>query len=318
MLFLPGLPALNNNIGRNPFWEIVKGAVTPYPSQEQIDCQYPKPILLNTGYAHFPYEWSPSTVDIQMLRIGQFVMLIMPGELTTMSGRRIRDAVRSQLISQGVIGDDAYVVLAGPANTYAHYVATPEEYDVQRYEGASTIFGRSTLDAYIDKYGSLVGYLADNATGTVPPSDPAPPEQTSKAISLRTGVIVDNAPIGKSFGDVTTDINTDSPYSAGQTVSATFVGANPRNNLRLEGTFLTIDQQVNGEWKTYRTDSHPSTTYQWLRTNTVLGYSTVTVNWTIESGTPSGTYRITYYGDSKSILGTISSFTGTSSNFIVA
>ena len=42
------------------------------------------------GYAHFPYEWSPSTVDIQMLRVGNFVMLIMPGELTTMSGRRIR------------------------------------------------------------------------------------------------------------------------------------------------------------------------------------------------------------------------------------
>ena len=52
-----------------------------------------------------------------------------------------RDALRTALISQGVLGDDAYVVIAGPANTYAHYVATPEEYSVQRYEGASTIFG---------------------------------------------------------------------------------------------------------------------------------------------------------------------------------
>lgn len=40
------------------------------------------------------------------------------------------------------MGDDAYVVIAGPANTYAHYVATQEEYSVQRYEGASTIFGQ--------------------------------------------------------------------------------------------------------------------------------------------------------------------------------
>ena len=53
-----------------------------------------------------------------------------------------RDALRTALISQGVLGDDAYVVIAGPANTYAHYVATPEEYSVQRYEGASTIFGQ--------------------------------------------------------------------------------------------------------------------------------------------------------------------------------
>ena len=66
------------------------GAVTPSPDTQQTDCQYPKPILLNTGYAHFPYEWSPNTVDIQMLRVGNFVMLIVPGELTTMAGRRLR------------------------------------------------------------------------------------------------------------------------------------------------------------------------------------------------------------------------------------
>ena len=101
------------------------------------------------GFAHWPYEWSPSTVDIQMFRVGNFVMLIMPGELTTMSGRRMREAVRAKLISEGVLGDDAYVVIAGPANTYAHYVATREEYAVQRYEGASTIFGQWTLNAYM-------------------------------------------------------------------------------------------------------------------------------------------------------------------------
>ena len=79
-----------------------------------------------------------------MLRVGNFVMLIMPGELTTMAGRRLREAVRARLISEGVLGDDAYVVIAGPANTYAHYVTTREEYGVQRYEGASTIFGPCT------------------------------------------------------------------------------------------------------------------------------------------------------------------------------
>lgn len=29
-------------------------------------------------------------MDIQLMRVGNFVMLIMPGELTTMSGRRMR------------------------------------------------------------------------------------------------------------------------------------------------------------------------------------------------------------------------------------
>jgi hypothetical protein len=52
-----------------------------------------------------------------------------------------RDALRAKLIAEGVLDDRAYVVIAGPANTYGHYVTTREEYSVQRYEGASTIFG---------------------------------------------------------------------------------------------------------------------------------------------------------------------------------
>ncbi|THH07802.1 hypothetical protein EW145_g3130 [Phellinidium pouzarii] len=302
---------------KNPFWELVKGFITPNPDEQQAACQSPKPILLNTGYAHLPYKWSPSTVDIQMLRVGSFVMLIMPGELTTMAGRRIREAVRAELISQGVLGNDAYVVVAGPANTYGHYIATREEYSVQRYEGASTLFGPFTLESYIDKYTSLVPFLAENATGT-PASDAAPAEQTSKAISLQTAVVFDAPPFFKSFGDVLTDVQTSSAYSAGQTVSAQFVGANPRNNLRLEGTFLTVDQLASGKWTTVKSDSHPSTTYQWVRNDTILGTSTVTISWTIESGTPAGTYRLRYFGDAKAVFGgAISAFTGTSSSFTV-
>jgi len=268
----------NSSAPQNPFWEIVKGAVTPLPSAAQKACQDPKPILLNTGYAHTPYEWAPNSVDVQMLRIGNFVMLIMPGELTTMAGRRIREAVRAKLISSGVLGSDAYVVVAGPANVYAHYVTTREEYGVQRYEGASTIFGQYTLEAYIDKYSSLVPFLGDNASGTVA-SDPPPPEQTSKAISLQTSVVYDAAPIGKKFGAVMTDVSTSATYHPGDTVSAKFVGANPRNNLRLEGTFLSVDQLVSGQWKIARTDSHPSTIFNWTRESTVLGTSSVVISW---------------------------------------
>lgn len=46
-------------------------------------------------------------------------------------------------------GPDVTVVIAGLTNTYSSYVTTFEEYAMQRYEGASTIFGPHTLDAYI-------------------------------------------------------------------------------------------------------------------------------------------------------------------------
>ena len=41
------------------------------------------------------------------------------------------------------------LVIAGLTNTYSSYITTYEEYQAQRYEGASTIFGPHTLDAYI-------------------------------------------------------------------------------------------------------------------------------------------------------------------------
>ncbi|KAJ8515814.1 hypothetical protein ONZ45_g6805 [Pleurotus djamor] len=278
------------------------GAITPLPSKEQIACQAPKPILLNTGFASTPYNWSPRTVDIQMQRIGNLVILVMPGELTTMAGRRLREALRAKLISDGVVGEDAYVVIAGPANTYGHYVTTKEEYSVQRYEGASTIFGQYTLDAYIDKYSSLVSFLTESATG-VPSSDAAPPDLSSSAISLQTAVVFDAAPIGKRFGQVLSNVQT-TTYHAGDAVRVQFVGANPR--------------QVNGQWRAVRSDSHPSTTFKWTRVSTVLGTSTVDITWTIESGTPAGSYRINYFGDSKPLIGSISSFSGTSATFTVA
>jgi neutral ceramidase len=48
-------------------------------------------------------------------------------------------------------------------------------------------------------------------------------------------VIFDSAPFGKSFGAVLVDVNT-TAYHAGDTVSAQFVGANPR--VRLPRLFM--------------------------------------------------------------------------------
>ncbi|KAG9094626.1 hypothetical protein FRC07_011281 [Ceratobasidium sp. 392] len=315
---------------QNPFWEIVKGVVTAPPSEEQKRCHYPKPIFLNTGYTKLPYAWQPDVVDIQMMRSyleslqlwlggesGRFKAFMRPASPFLTLERAYRESVRAKLISSGVIGNDAYVVLAGPANTYSHYVTTREEYGIQRYEGASTIYGPFTLAAYQNLYTGLVGYLADGATDS-PPTGPVPEDLTKKAISLQPGVVLDAAPIGKSFGSVLTNVMTSAPYARGQRVTVVFQAANPRNNLRLEDTYLTVDRLTGNTWSTYRTDSHPSTKFRWTRTNVVLGYSTVEVEWVIEPDAPAGTYRITYQGDSKPLIGSVSSFTGRSSNFTVS
>lgn len=142
----------------------------------------------------------------------------------------------------------------------------------------------------MDIYTKLVPYLSESST-TTPPSTSAPPDLTKNAFSLRTGVVLDNVPIGSSFGKVLTQPN--ASYSRGSQVKVKFQGANPRvstiktvwqtrnsrnlqNNNHLEGTFLTIERQVSSTWVTYRTDSHPSTKYHWLRTNGVRRFFSFT------------------------------------------
>lgn len=44
----------------------------------------------------------PSIVEIQILRAGQLVILCVPGEFTTMAGRRLREAVAAKVPSSAL------------------------------------------------------------------------------------------------------------------------------------------------------------------------------------------------------------------------
>ena len=41
----------------NPFWKLVRNLLKT-PDQKQVDCQHPKPILLDTGEMKEPYDWA--------------------------------------------------------------------------------------------------------------------------------------------------------------------------------------------------------------------------------------------------------------------
>lgn len=301
----PGAP-------ENPFWNLVGGLIAP-PSEAQKKCHYPKPVLLNVGEANTPYPWSPNIVDIQVLRVGQLVIIVSSGEATTMSGRRWREAVHNSIISSG-IATSPLVVLGGPANSYTHYIATQEEYGVQRYEGASTLYGQHTLNAYINSTLRYLPSLADSATGS-PPAGPTPPDNRGNSISLITGVVYDGAGIGRSFGQVSKDVSP--TYARGAFVQVTFVGANPRNNLRLEGTYAAVEKQgTDGTWTQVKDDKDWELVFQWKRANGLIGTSDSTITWdTSITGALAGTYKIRYYGDAKAVGGTITSFQGESAPF---
>ena len=67
----------------------------------------------------FPYEWQPHILDVQLFRVGNFYIAAVPAEFTTMSGRRLRKAIKEKLIELGTGDEETTVVLSGPANGYA-------------------------------------------------------------------------------------------------------------------------------------------------------------------------------------------------------
>jgi neutral ceramidase len=305
---------------KNPLWKVARAFVHS-PSDEQVACQHPKPILLDVGAAKKPYAWSPNIVDIQLLRIGSLIIVVSPGEATTMSGRRWREAIASSAPSTLGIPSPK-VVLGGPANTYAHYIATEEEYSVQRYEGASTLYGPHTLNAYINLTLTYLPYLGsdeEKSKLSVLPPGPSPPINTNNSLSFIRGVIVDNPGFFRKFGKMLSSPDPSKLHVPGELVSATFVGANPRNNFRLEQTFAAVElfNETQKAWIQVRDDKDWFLVYRWKRVSTALGTSEVTLEWEIEEETSTGLYRFRYYGDSKSLTGNIEAFEGTSGVFNV-
>lgn len=75
-----------------------------------------------------PYQWQPKIVSTQVAVIGNIVIAGVPGEFTTMSGRRLRKAIKK--VMNDASDDETSVIVAGLCNTYSDYITTPEEYQV--------------------------------------------------------------------------------------------------------------------------------------------------------------------------------------------
>lgn len=161
-------------------------------SPEDTACHAPKSILLPTGRISVPWPWSPSVVSIQLIQIGHVFIVALPTELTTMAGRRIREALASRLqeltstlhLSDLWVAGTSRVVLAGLANGYADYTVTFEEYQQQRYEGGSTVYGpHSSMHTLSSSSPSAT--TSQRAPHRRPPTRPETSPRASRTRSLR-------------------------------------------------------------------------------------------------------------------------------------
>lgn len=236
----------------NLFWNTVRNFIAK-PIASDIHCHSPKPILLATGRATFPNPWQPQIVPTQLFQIGNVLIAAVPGEFTTMSGRRLRHVLKS------AAGNNANtrVIVAGLSNSYSSYITTPEEYQMQRYEGTSTIFGPYTLPIYLAQYEKLFKALTQQKLDP----GPSPPDFSHRLVTLVPPPLFDSAPWGHDFGHV----KKQPKQSAirGEEIDVEFISSNPRNgNILMHGrSYFTIEKESNESWIAVANDADWDTKY---------------------------------------------------------
>lgn len=293
----------------NSGWHWLTETVFGKIPEEQKQCHYPKPILFYTGRIGIPSKWTQGVVPVQLFKLGDIWIAGVPAEFTTMAGRRLKNRIKNSLISLNALNENTKIIISGLSNSYTHYVTTKEEYDNQRYEGASTLYGPYTLSAYEMLFSQMVHHIIKNDPL---PKSSKPEDLRNTTFSMLPNVIIDTAP-DNDFGRVFQD--SESLYKPGDEVIVKFWSANPRNNPRTNDTYLTVERFENNEWKVIATDNDWETKYIWSRKG--VSRSIATIIWQIPEDIQAGTYRIRHFGDAKYLSGEIKSFVGESKKFII-
>jgi neutral ceramidase len=187
-------------------------------------------IIVSRGLVH---EQVP---EIQVVRVGNRLLLGAPGEPTVEMGRRFEAAVRPEL-PEGV----KEPVVVGLANDYMGYETTPEEYQMQHYEGGHTVFG---LWSSLLIRNSFVALSRAMASG-----EPAPaPDQPAVLGGTNPGAF----PSGDGEGAITEE-PAEHVRRFG-TVSIGWSGSPMGVDRPVDEPFVTLERQAGGQWVASDTD----------------------------------------------------------------
>jgi len=127
---------------------------------DDSDCHSPKsPLLGPLSCLTRPAGVFPATLPLAVAVLGDSMIAFVPAELTVTAGNRLKTRMKSMLA--GFDKAPSRMILAGLANEYIQYVATAEEYELQDYEGASTLFGPNSSNYLSNRFGLLAGSLYD-------------------------------------------------------------------------------------------------------------------------------------------------------------
>ncbi|HEV3378771.1 MAG TPA: neutral/alkaline non-lysosomal ceramidase N-terminal domain-containing protein [Thermoleophilaceae bacterium] len=175
----------------------------------------------------------PKAVPLMAVRVGDGVIVTLPGEPTAEVGARLRAAI------SGV----GRVVVSGVANEFIQYLTTPEEYERQHYEGGSTLYGPFSSNL-------LGGELAE-LTRRLMSGEPA---QAAYPFDPTNGVSPQGEPFGPGAASATVGGQPRRRYRRLERVSFTWQGGAYGVDRPLDRPFVRIERLTSSGRRTVDSD----------------------------------------------------------------
>ena len=172
------------------------------------------------------------------LRIGDRMVVSVPGEMTAGMGARVREAVVAAAGGAGV----TRAVISGLANEYLQYFTTPEEYEEQHYEGGSTLYGKLSSNLLRQELAALSGRLARG--------EPAPEPYS---FDPTNGVKPDGAPF-PSGAESASAAEQPAGVQRLEQVSFSWRGGERGFDRPLDNAFVRVQRRVGRRWREVAND----------------------------------------------------------------
>jgi neutral ceramidase len=181
----------------------------------------------------------------------------------------LRQAIRDAVAGHGI----RRVVVVGYANGYTDYFTTPAEYEIQAYEGGSTVYGKNSALVLRDTLVDLARRLVGGRSAPTPyPYDP------------NRGVHVAAANYGDGAAQGTA---TSQPSAAQRLAHTTFGWDGGANGIDrpVDRAFVSVQRRMGRHWIPFTDDL--SLEIAWL--SDASGH--YSASWEPPLSTPTGTYR---------------------------
>jgi neutral ceramidase len=158
-----------SNLNRLPLSNLLTDAM------DEIRKQY-------NNYALKEHTWMPVILPVQLFIIGEIAVIGFPGDISTKGGERLRHSILHDLEKEGILD----VIIVSYANEFFGYCTTEREYDIQKFEGGLTTFGKYTMAAFQTCFQKTAKLLfgATNIKSTI--KNISPPEFSQEELSKRT------------------------------------------------------------------------------------------------------------------------------------